>query len=289
MAAAALWVGLSAPADAASSSVGWARFGHYAPTKGPVDLYVDGAKAVNNVAFRQITPYVALPPGPHLFELRDAGAPASATPISVPASISAGVANTVAGVSTHDGITAEIYTDDLTAAAAGQARVRVVDTVPDVNSATISVRGGSTLFSSVSFPTASSYTALAAGTYTLDVSSAGSSTPLFTLQGWQAQAGSLYSLVVVRGPSSMELLPVADAVGAQNAPLKGPRTGMGGTAQRGAGPSSLWAWLAGGAGLAVLMALAAGGRGRRRSRSGGMRAAPPVVTEATRTRPTVPT
>jgi Domain of unknown function (DUF4397) len=71
------------------------------------------------VAFKQITPYVPLPPGPHLFELRDAGAPASAAPISVPATISAGVANTVAGVSTHDGVTAEIYTDDLTAAPAG--------------------------------------------------------------------------------------------------------------------------------------------------------------------------
>jgi hypothetical protein len=267
--------------------VGWARFGHYAPTKGPVDLYVDGTKAVNGVAFKQITPYVPLPPGPHLFELRDAGAPASATPISVPATISAGVANTVAGVSTHDGVTAEIYTDDLTSAPAGQARVRVVDTVPDVPSATISARGGSTLFSGVTFPTASAYIPLAKGTYTLDVSSSGSATPLFTLQGWQAQPGSLYSLVVVRGPSTMELLPVSDAVGAQNAPVKGPRTGMGGTAGRGTGLAATWTWLAwltGAVGLGIVVKLAFGGHRRRRSRFGGRRTAPPVLAETSRGR-----
>jgi hypothetical protein len=115
---------------------------------------------------------------------------------------------------------------------------------------------------------------------------------VFTLQGWQPQAGSLYSLVVVRGPSTMELLPVADAVGAQSAPVKGPRTGMGGTARAGASLAPIWGWLlylAGAVGLAVLVTLAFEGRGRRRSRFGGMRAAPPVVTETSRDRDVVST
>ena len=246
----------SASAQTSSGSTnGWARFGHYAPTKGPVDLYVDGAKAATDIAFKQITPYVSLSPGPHVFQLRDTGAPSTAPAISVPATIVSGVINTVAGVSTHDGVTAAIFTDNLSSPPSGEARVRLIDTVSDIPSVDLSVTGGPICFSNATFPHATGYQALAAGSYTLDVRASGSTTSLVQLNDWAAQPGMVYSLVVARGSSGMTILPVTDAVGAAAAPAVGPNTGAGGTAPQPRGmPLGLvvvGAVLAGVAGFAV--------------------------------------
>ena len=246
----------------ATPATGWARFGHFAPTKGAVDLYLDGNKVVNNVSFKQVTPYVALTPGPHKFELRDAGSAPTAPAIAVSVSITAGMAETVAGVSTHDGITAEIYIDDLTSPPAGQARIRVIHTLPDVQSVDVAISGGATLFSALPFPQASSYTDIAAGTYTLVVRQAGTTTPLLAIQGFKAQAGSVQSVVIVRGQTSLDAVALTDAVGTQTPPTQGLPTGEGGTAGRGGWPVG---WTAG-AGVGLLALGGFAGRRRRRLR-----------------------
>jgi hypothetical protein len=94
----------------------------------------------SNLVFRAVTPYHTPPAGIHTVTVRSSTAPSSAAPMVVgQADVPSGGAVTAAAVAASDTaaslkemgpIKLQMYTDDLSAPASGEAKVRVIHTVP---------------------------------------------------------------------------------------------------------------------------------------------------------------
>lgn len=215
-------------APAPPASTGWARFGHFAPDQSSVDVYVDGAILVEGLGFKSVSEYVALPSGPHRFEVRPAGAPDSEPLLSVEAGVPGGASITVGAVSTRDGIAPQIYTDELVQPPADQALVRFVHTAPDVAAVDVTVVGGPVLAADIPYPEATGYLAIVPGTYDVEVRSSSTDELVLRVTGWSIEAGVQASIVIVRGADgAIDVVPVTDAVAVASAPPGGIQTGGG--------------------------------------------------------------
>lgn len=257
---------LVVPAGAASAATtdSMVRVAHLSPDAPNVDVYVNSAKTLSDVSYKTVSKYLSVPAGQYRFEVRPAGADASTKAvIDASSTLTAGKAVTVAAVGALASIKGQIYNDDISAPASGKAKVRVVHAAVDVPAVDVAVAGGPTLFSGATFPQATAYAEVAAGSYNLEVRPAGTQNAL--LKATQAvQAGSVYTVAAVGGAGkSPELLPIVDAAGMSAMPGGGVATGAGGTANGSGGSEAALVLVTVGA-LAV-----AGAATARRRRSAG--------------------
>ena len=236
----------TAPAGAkasrtAAATTGYARAGHFAPGKGPVDLIVDGKVAAKGLTYKQVTPYLPVPAGPHSFALRTA---AGQTVLQVRAGVPANGAVTIGAVTTREGLAGNVYDDHLEAPTAGTALVRFVHTAPIATKVDIGIVGGATLAKNVDYPSATPYQSLKAGKYTIDVRAVTTHKLLLRIKDWNAAAGTQSSIVLVNTEAgTLDAVPFVDAAGTAAAPQGGMATGLGGTAVNSAHESG---WSAGG-------------------------------------------
>jgi hypothetical protein len=231
--------GATRPMDDAPAT-GWVRFGHFAPAQAPVDLYVDGSEVATGLSFKTVSPYLNLPAGTHTFAVKPAGDTASPDLLSVQAGVVANDSETIAAVTTRDGLAVQVYDDALTAPPAGQALVRFIHSAPDVASVDIAITGGPVLAANVPYPSATPYQAIAAGTYDIEVRAAGTTNVVVKAAGWTIKPGVQSSIVVIKGlDGNLDIVPVIDAAAVPVAPTGGVQTGYGGMAPK---PGSLPRW-----------------------------------------------
>ena len=241
------------------------RVAHFSPDAPNVDVYVNGTKTLSDVAYPTVSTYLKVPAGQYRFQVRPAGAAASSKAvIDASSRLSSGSAVTVAAVGALATIQGKIYSDDLSAPPAGKGKIRVIHAAPSVPAVDVGVANGPTLFRGATFPSATDYSAVAAGSYPLQVRAAGTRNTL--LSATQAvRAGSIYTIAAIGGfGKPVRLLPVVDAAGMSSMPAGGVATGAGGTAPGSSGSAGAGA-LALGAG--ALLAVGSGVVVRRR-RSG---------------------
>lgn len=119
-------VGLAAPANAISATTANLYVLHAVPNT-PVDVYVDGSKALSNFQPGTLTDALDLPAGDHVVVITAVGAPIG-SPVIGPATLSL-AANTSYTVVAHlkaDGTpTATLFTNDLSKIPAGQGKLTV--------------------------------------------------------------------------------------------------------------------------------------------------------------------
>jgi hypothetical protein len=260
------------PADDLAAATGWVRFGHFAPAQAPVDLYVDGNQVATGVAFKTVSGYLNLPAGTHTFAVKPAGDTGSAYLLSAEAGVSANQAETIAAVTTRDGLAVTVYDDELATPPAGQALVRFIHSAPDVPAIDVAIEGGATIASNVAYASATPYQVIDAGTYNVDVLESGTTNVVVKVAGWSIQPGVQSSVIVIKGlDGKLDVVPVLDAAAVPAAPTGGVQTGYGGMA---ALPDSSTPWPL----IVVPAVLAAAlgafllrkrGRGRSLSRTSG--------------------
>ncbi|GBD22908.1 hypothetical protein HRbin29_00554 [bacterium HR29] len=220
--------GTSASEIEAQSGTGRVRVMHASPDTPPVDIFVDGQKAVSALAFPNATQYVSLPAGPHEVKVfvspsDGGGAPA----LQATLTIEAGKDYTVLAVGrSGDGSLSLLpLTDNNATPAAGKAHVRFIHASPDAPAVDIVVRGTNTaLFSNVAFKEVGAYTPVDAGAYNLDVRVSGTDAVALSLDNVRLNARTVYTVVAVGlvGESSLRAVPLVDA----EAPAP-PHTGTG--------------------------------------------------------------
>lgn len=262
-------VDAAAPPVAAPGS-GWARFGHFAASNDPVDVYVDGVSQASGVAFKTVTAYDALPAGAHTFEIKPAGQPDASSVLSVVADVPDGHAITVGAVTTRDGLAAQVYDDALAAPAPGASLVRFIHSAPEFPSVDIAVIGGATIASQVSYPSATPYEAIDAGTYDLEIRETGTQNVLVKVSAWSIQPGGQATVVIVKGlDGKLDVVPLADAAMAVLSPVGGVQTGFGGMswASSGIGSAAPVAPIAAAGAALLCLGLAASAARRRRMRT----------------------
>ncbi|MFZ0667029.1 MAG: DUF4397 domain-containing protein [Acidimicrobiales bacterium] len=240
----------AASASTTAANSGWLRFGHFVASAPPVDVEVNGTVIGTDIGFRDVTGYVLVHAGANTVTISSAAAgPNSTVLASVSANVPNGGAVTVAAFASTSattsstgtvagGITLSVFTDDLSSPPAGDAKIRVIHTIPGApvvdTSLTATSSGSATpsvALSPVGYKQASSYEPIAAGTYNILVKTTGG-TVVTQGNDWLASAGSVITIVIVEAPSGPTLEILSDAVGTSTTPNGAMQTGFGGTAPR---------------------------------------------------------
>ncbi len=199
------------PLRAGAAEMAHVRVVHASPDAPNVDVWVDGNKALTDVAFSKYSDYVALPAGAHNFKVVATGTTGPAV-IDVTPTLDAGKYYTVIAANKLASIQPLLLVDDLATPAAGKFHLRVVHASPDAPAVDVAVAGGPVLVSNLAFPKNTDFTPVDAGTYTIEVRPAGTTTAVLTLKDVKFDAGKLYTVIatgLVNGTPALSAIAIA--------------------------------------------------------------------------------
>jgi Domain of unknown function (DUF4397) len=205
---------------------------HLSPDVPKVDVYVDGTKTLAAVPFKTATKHAQLPAGPHTFTFRPAGSATSGRSLATTrATVAAGAAYTLAAVGPAAKLQVLVLKDDFTAPPPGKAKLRSIDATPQSPPIDIAIAGGPVLFRNLTFPKATSFTTIDAGSMALEVRMTGTDRVVFRSGARTVPAGAIVTMAgTVSSTGTIEVLPILDGAGAGTTPRGGIATGAGGTA-----------------------------------------------------------
>jgi hypothetical protein len=194
------------------------RVAHLSPNTPNVDIWVNGkvVDALKNVPYKAVSGYLSLPVGKYDIAVYAAGS-TSNPPIDVKGLALEGKAYTVAAVGTLGGAGAaalkpSVFVDDLSVKA-GKARVRVIHASPDAPAVDVAVQGGAVIVPNLSYPSATGYLDLDAGTYPLEIRAAGAAAAVFKFSTPALMAGKVYTVFAIGRLGTKDefgVLPVVD-------------------------------------------------------------------------------
>ena len=204
---------------AQSSSDARIRVAHFSPDAPAIDIYIDGKKRLTNVPYEGVSDYLSLALGSHTFEVRATGTtPDSPSAFKTTADLEANSAYTVAAVGKIAKLQGKVYKDNLTPPGPGKAKVRILHGAPDVGPVDGAVKGGQVLFPKLTFPNASAYAEVTAGTYDLEARKAGTKDTILQA-AVPLEPGSIYTIAAIGGgPQSARLKLIRDLDGGQSLP-----------------------------------------------------------------------
>lgn len=233
--------------------VGWIRVGHLSPKVPPVDVYFAAFGKAEKVVVRKagygaVTPYSSVAPGAYTVSMRPADAAASSPPaLSATIEIKEASAYSllVFANGPGGGLQGDLVKDDLTAPAAGNGRVRVVQGSAALTPVSVAGPDGKSVASDAAYGVTTPYTDLPEGRWPLKLTSGGTTSESTV----DVKAGSTTSLLVTENGAGLKTEPIADGAALPDPPKLGVETGGGGTA-----PDSVpWWAFAAPAVLAVLL------------------------------------
>jgi len=174
-----------------------------------VDVLVDGGRAIAALPYTgtnaAVSPRLPVLAGNHQFQVVAANTTSPAA-ISATLALTNGqaitivAADNVSGTTIISGSQAIISQDDLSALAAGFARLKAIHAAAGQPAVDIAVNGTVT-YGNVSFGTQADYLTVPAGTYNLEARLAGTTTVLVSLPNFVIQAGKVYDFVATGKPS----------------------------------------------------------------------------------------
>lgn len=173
------------------------RVVHASPDAPAVDILVNDAPAITNLAFGQISDYASLAPGTYNIKVVPAGA---TTPVVFEADVplaEGGDLTVVAKGLLGDGSFGVLPLNDNNKPVADKARVRFVHASPNAPAVDIAVTGGPVLFGDVEFGEVGDYIEVPGGTYDLEVRLAGTTTVVLTLPGIAVANGKTYTAYAI--------------------------------------------------------------------------------------------
>lgn len=172
------------------------RLMHDSPDGPNVDVFVDGARVLENVTYSTTTDYQALAPGKHRVQIAPTGKPANNSVIDMAVDLTGGKPYTVIALGKFDGIKAKLLPDTSKGPSAGHARVRFIHAAADVAPLDIYPSGSAAPVLTDQYFGSADYVNIPAGTYTFHVTPAGTSQVVLTSQQLKFEPGWSYSLVI---------------------------------------------------------------------------------------------
>lgn len=240
----------------AQSSESRIRVLHASPDAPAVDIYLDGAEAVSDLAFDDITGYVSVPAGDHNVQVFPASANGSGDPvIDADVTLTADTDYTIAAVGKLADIEPLVLVDNNAAPAAGKTHLRFVHASPDAPAVDIYVDGAGVVVPNAAFKAASDYLPLDAGTYDLEVRAAGTDTVALDLPGVTLEAGNVYTAFAVGlldGTPALSAKLTTDATYSQASPTTTPHSVPSTGGPPADDSSILSVWLLAGFGIALV-------------------------------------
>lgn len=249
----------AAPATAASRD-GWVRLAHMSPDTAAVNITLSSLSGnvtlfrMQNVGYGAVSPYMRLPQGTYALAMVPTGSnDPNATPVvSGSVQVTAGKAETLAAIGKNAHLKTIEFTDDLSAVAGGEARVRIVQA--SVMHPSVDVKAGSTTVASgAAFGDVTKYVTVPAGSESFTLGS-GSDAQTVTER---FSAGSSHTLFVIDdAKGALTVSPALDSAASTVTPVGSLAAGGGGLADGTAKLALLLAAVAAAAGLAGFGAMA---------------------------------
>lgn len=166
---------------------------HASPDAPAVDLLINNTKVnTSPLTYPNNTGYLSVPSGTQNIKVNAAGT--STTVIDANVDLEPDGDYTIFAYNTLDNIEALVLEDDLSDPADDMAHVRFVHLSPDAPAVDIAVQGGGVLFSNSSFRSATDFTPVPAGTYTLEVRPAGTTTAVLTIPNVELDDDNIYTI-----------------------------------------------------------------------------------------------
>jgi hypothetical protein len=168
------------------------RVVHASPDAPAVDVWVEGSRVFEDVAFEEITDFVEVPAGTYNVQVVPAGA---TEPVVIEADLSLMAATdyTVIATDLLANITPVVLTATGGGPAAGNVWVRFFHGSPDAPAVDIAVTGGPVLFGNVAFQSGTEYLEVPAGSYDLEARIAGTMNVALALPGVELEDGKVYT------------------------------------------------------------------------------------------------
>lgn len=170
---------------------------HASPDAPAVDVYLDGAKALEGLEFGNFSGWVAVPAGDHQVQVVPTGEDASSAVIDTMVTLEPDAAYQVAATGLVADIAAQVYQVNLSDLGMDESRIRVIHTSPDAPAVDVAVKGGDVLISNLAFPNASDYLTVPAASYDLEVRPTGTMDVALDLAGVQLEAGMVYDVFAI--------------------------------------------------------------------------------------------
>jgi MYXO-CTERM domain-containing protein len=208
------------PQAAAQDDTAQVRVIHASPDAPAVDIYVNGeaVSALSNVPFFTASDFLSLPAGDQQIAVAPAGTSVDDAVISATVTLNAGSAYSIAAVGLLENIQAQVYEENLSPTAEGEARVYVYHFSPDAPAVDIRLADGTVLAEGLAFPNKGELN-VPADTYDIQVVPSGASEPVvIDLSGTTLEAGTLYSVFATNTLSEITPQLATTSVGSEAAP-----------------------------------------------------------------------
>lgn len=179
----------------AQDSTAAVRVMHASPDAPAVDVFVDGTLVLAEVPFFALSGALSVPAGAYRIQVAPAGAGPDSAVIDATVEFTGGKAYTIAAVNSLENIEPLVLEDDTGIPPQGQARVRILHAAPDAPAVDIKLAGTDTAVLSNAPFKAAAYLDVPAGSYTFDITPAGSSDVVFTTPPLRFESGWTYTLV----------------------------------------------------------------------------------------------
>lgn len=189
------------------NQVGVVRVVHAARDAGGVDVYLDDTQILNNFAYQDATDYIQLDPGNYNLRLFPAGADIEqANPIwSDNLHIEGNdLAFTIVALGSGENFRVNSYADNLELIPAGQARIRFVNAVANVQFVSFkNAANGGLLAGSLAFGQGSPNINMEASTRTFNVEETGVGS-FYSIDGFELLPGAYYTWIIVGDGASAD-------------------------------------------------------------------------------------
>jgi hypothetical protein len=172
------------------------RILHAAPNAPAVDVYANGNLIAGDITYKELTPYLAVPPGNYNIMVYPSGQttnPVVNTTVSIPKNSKF----TVAAIGTLPNISLQLIPEPITAQNSGDACVRFVHLSPNAPAVDIKSPDGKTIFSNVAYKNFTLYACIPPGTYTFNVTPTGTNNVVLTVPNVKVNANNFYSIYAV--------------------------------------------------------------------------------------------
>lgn len=170
---------------------------HASPDAPAVDVWVNGAPALQNVSFGDFSGWLALPAGDYQVQVTPTGLGVESAVIDATVTLEAGMGYHIAAMGPVAQIAPHIFPADLSMTQEGTARVRVIHASPDAPAVDIALAGGDVLISNLAYLNASDFLQVPAGTYDLEVRPAGTTDVALALPGVTLEANMSYDVFAI--------------------------------------------------------------------------------------------
>ncbi|WP_165068589.1 DUF4397 domain-containing protein [Marisediminicola senii] len=165
---------------ATTGTDGWMRVAHLSPDTKSVDIKLsalsggDAIVELTDVAYGAVSDYLAVPEGTYVVSMVPSDGAADAAPIvSASVRIEPAKTITVAAFGRNSDLETQVFTDDLTSPAAGEARIRLIQASTVTDSVDVNTSTGVLIADDATAGAATSYATVPAGPWELELTATG--------------------------------------------------------------------------------------------------------------------